>query len=89
MSELREDIHKNDFLMDKLSKDLWFVVKITTHTIWLRSEKPEDRNNDDPDIRELPKNIVNLSMIKVNKNTVEILYDEKNTSIDYGDSKQP
>jgi hypothetical protein len=75
MSELREEIHKNDILMDKLTKQTYFVIKIGLHTVWLRDE---DEKGDDPDVKEMPFHLVNRSLMKVNKDVVKILYGLKN-----------
>ena len=75
MSELREEIHKNDFLMDKVTKDMFFVIKIDMHTVWIREEK--DAENDNPDIFQRPKHLVNRSMIKVNPDVIKVLYGDR------------
>lgn len=77
MSELREDVHKNDFLMDTLTKDLYFVIKIDMHTVWLRQEKDDLKDPDDPEIKQMPKHMVNRAMIKVKPDVIKILYGNK------------
>lgn len=80
MSELREEIHKNDFLMDKVTKELFMVIKIDLHTVWMRKEM----DGDDVDINQKPKHLVNLAMIKVRPDVIKVLYgdkDEKDAAI--------
>ena len=82
MSTLKYELHKNDFLMDKVTKQLFFVIKIDLHTVWVRVEeedKPEDP--DDVELRRVPKHTVNLSMIKVKKDVMKVLYGDKGGKI--------
>lgn len=81
MATLREDIHKNDFLMDKLTKKLYFVIKIDRTTVWLRCET----EGDDPDMEQRPKHMINLAMIKVKPDVIKVLYGDKDGQI-YSDT---
>lgn len=78
MSTLREDVHKNDFMMDTLTKEMYFVIKIDMHTIWLRNETAKCDDPDDPEIKQLPKHMANRTLIKVKPDVIKILYGEKN-----------
>lgn len=73
MSTLREDIHKNDFLMDKGNKKLHFVIKIDLHNVWLRVES----EGDDVDLTKVPKHMINKFYIKVNPDVMKVLYGPK------------
>lgn len=75
MSELKFDLNKNEFLMDKVSKKLFFVIKIDMHTVWLRDES--DEKNNDPEIKQMPKNLINKVMTKVNPDVMKVLYGDK------------
>jgi len=75
MSELKFDLNKNEFLMDKVSKKLFFVIKITMHSVWLRDES--DEKNNDPEVKEMPKNLINKVMTKVNPDVMKVLYGDK------------
>lgn len=75
MSDLKFDLNKNEFLMDKVSKKLFFVIKITLHDVWIRDES--DAKNNDPDIKQMPKNLVNKIMTKVNPDTMKVLYGDR------------
>lgn len=81
MSTLREDIHKNDFLMDKLTKQLFMVIKIDLHSVWLRHEV----EGDDVQIDNKPKHMINLAMIKVKPDVIKVLYGDKDGKI-YSDT---
>lgn len=72
MSELRFELNKNEFLMDKVTKKLYFVIKIDLHNVWIRDES--DLKNNDPEIRQMPKNLVNIGMTKVNPEVMQVLY---------------
>lgn len=78
MSTLREDIHKNNFLMDKGNKKLYFVIKIDMHNVWLRFEDESD--NDDCELFKVPKHMINRTYIKVNPDIMKILYRDRNTT---------
>lgn len=73
MSSLRESIHKNDFLMDKSTKKLHFVVKIDMHNVILRVED----DGDDVELKKVAKHFINKFMIKVNADVMKILYGDK------------
>ena len=73
MSELRFELHKNDFLMDKVTKQLFFVIKIDMHNVYLRSET----EGDDVELKKMPKHMVNVSLIKVRPNVMKVLYGNK------------
>jgi hypothetical protein len=78
MSQLREEVHKNDFLMDKLTKDMYFIIRITDNDVWLRHEA----EGDDVELKQMPKHMVNLSMIKVNPDVIKVLYGDRNGEVD-------
>lgn len=77
MSSLKEKINKNDILMDKVSKQLYFVISIDNHSVMLRLEG--DGNN--RPIEEKPKHYVNRYLIKVDVATVELLYNDSANTI--------
>lgn len=79
MSTLREDIHKNHFLMEKVSKKLYFVIKIDMHNVWLRLE--DDTKGDDSELFKIPKHLINATYIKVNPDVMKVLYGEKNGTL--------
>lgn len=70
MATLREDIHINDYLMDKVSKQMYFVVAIALHDVILRVEGEGDNRP----IEEKNKQYVNKYLIKVNPETMKLLY---------------
>lgn len=73
MSTLRDKtIHKNDILMDKVSKVMYFVVAISTHSLTLRHEG----EGDDRPVEDKPKHYVNKYLIKVDPLTVDLLYNQ-------------
>ena len=71
MSTLREDIHINDTLMDKISKQQYFVVSIYNHAVLLRTEG----DGDNRPVEEKPKHYVNKYLIKVNPETIKLLFE--------------
>lgn len=75
MSELKYDLHKNNFVMDKGNKKLYFVIKIDLHNVWLRLEDEEGK--DDAELYRVPKHMINLAYIKVNPNVMKVLYGDK------------
>lgn len=75
MSELRESIHKNDFVMNKGNKKLYFVIKIDLHAVWARVE--DDSKGDDADLERIPKHMINKFFIKVNPDVMKVLYGNK------------
>jgi hypothetical protein len=77
MSELRENIHKNDFLMDRVTKQLYFVVSIDLHNVIIREEK----DGDEAFLKKMPKHMINKVMIKVNPNVMKVLYGDKKGNI--------
>jgi hypothetical protein len=81
MSTLKYDLHKNDFLMDKVTKQLFFVVSIDLHNVVIREEK----EGDNVPLKRMPKHMVNVSMIKVNPNAMRILYGDKSGNLDSSD----
>jgi hypothetical protein len=81
MSTLKFDLHKNDFLMDKVTKQLFFVVSIDLHNVVIREEK----DGDDVPLKRMPKHMVNLSMIKVKPNVMKVLYGSKDGKLDSSD----
>lgn len=70
MATLREDIHINDYVMDKVSKQMFFVVAIYNHAVLLRTEG----DGDNRPVEEKPKHYVNKYLIKVNPETMKLLY---------------
>lgn len=58
--------------MDRVSKALYFVVAIGLHSLTLRQEG----EGDDRPVEDKPKYYVNKYLIKVDPNTVELLYNE-------------
>lgn len=78
MSTLKFELNKNDFLMDKVTKDLYFVISIDLHNVVLRIEKD---GNDVP-LKKMPKHMVNLSMMKVKPDIFKVLYGNKDGSMD-------
>lgn len=70
MATLREDIHINDYLMDKVSKQMYFVVSIYAHAVLLRTEG----DGDNRPVEEKPKHYINKFLIKVNPETMKLLY---------------
>ena len=80
MSELRENIHKNDFIMNKGNKKLHFVIKIDLHSVWVRVE--DDEKGDDADLEKIPKHMVNKFYIKVNPDVMKVLYGNKDGTLD-------
>jgi hypothetical protein len=81
MSTLKYDLHKNDFLMDKVTKKLFFVVSIEMHNVVLR----EEVEGDESPLKRMPKHMVNNSMIKVTLNAMKILYGEKDGTLNTSD----
>ena len=77
MSDLKYDLHKNDFLMDKVSKIMYFVVAIDLHNVIIREEK----DGDDVSVKRMPKHMVNLSMIKVKPDVMKVLYGDKQGNV--------
>jgi hypothetical protein len=77
MSTLRYELHKNEFLMDKVTKQLYFVVSIDLHNVVIR----EEVDGDDAPLKRMPKHLVNASMIKVNVDAVKILFGDKKGEI--------
>lgn len=76
-NSLKYDLHKNDFLMDKVTKQLFFVVSIELHNLILREEK----DGDEVPVKRMPKHMVNLSMIKVKPDVMKVLYGDKKGNI--------
>lgn len=72
MATLRENININDYLMDKVSKQIYFVVTMSLHDVLLRLEGD---GNERP-VEEKPKHYVNKYLIKVNPETVKLLYNK-------------
>lgn len=70
MSSLRENIHINDYLLDRVSKQLYFVVSIGNHDAVLRLEG----DGDNRPVEEKPKHYINKYLIKVNPETYKLLY---------------
>lgn len=83
MSELRYDLHKNNFVMDKGNKKLYFVIKIDLHNVWLRLE--DEQNGDDAELFKVPKHMMNLAYIKVNPNVMKVLYGDKEGNLNSDD----
>ena len=81
MSTLKYDLHKNDFLMDKVTKQLYFVVSIEMHNVVIRTET----EGDEAELRRMPKHMVNNSMIKVNPNVMRVLYGSKEGKLESSD----
>ena len=77
MSTLKFELNKNDFLMDKVTKDLYFVIAIDLHNVVLRLEK---EGNDVP-LKKMPKHMVNLSMVRVKPDIFKVLYGNKDGSM--------
>lgn len=73
MSNLKFELHKNEFLMDKVTKKLFFVVSIDLHNVILR----EEVEGDESPLKKTPKHMVNLSMIKVKPDVMKVLYGTK------------
>lgn len=84
MATLREDIHINDYLMDKVSKQMFFVVSIYTHAVLLRTEG----DGDNRPVEEKPKHYVNKFLIKVNPETMKLLYQGEIKKDDSEDQSQ-
>lgn len=80
MSELKFELHKNNFVMDKGNKKLYFVIKIDLHNVWLREE--EEDKADNPDLFKVPKHMINLTYIKVNPDVMKVLYGDKKGKLD-------
>lgn len=59
--------------MDRVTKQLFFVVSIDMHNVVIRTEV----EGDDAPLRRMPKHMVNASMIKVNPDVMRILYGKK------------
>lgn len=78
MSTLKFELNKNDFLMDKVTKDLYWVITIDLHNVVLRLEK---EGNDVP-LKKMPKHMINLSMMKVKPDVFKVLYGNKDGSVD-------
>lgn len=78
MSELKFELHKNDFVMDKSNKKLYFVIKIDLTNVWLRFEDAE--KGDDADLFKVPKHLINLAYVKVRPDVVKILYGDRKSS---------
>ena len=81
MSTLKFELHKNDFLMDKVTKQLFFVVSIDMHNVVIRTEV----DGDDAPLRRMPKHMINVSMIKVKPNVMKVLYGSKDGKLDSSD----
>lgn len=77
MSTLKFELNKNDFLMDKVTKDLYWVITIDLHNVVLRLEK---EGNDVP-LKKMPKHMINLSMMKVKPDVFKVLYGNKDGSM--------
>lgn len=83
MSELKYELHKNNFVMDKGNKKLYFVIKIDMHNVWLRLESEE--GGDDAELFKVPKHMMNLAYIKVNPNVMKVLYGDKQGNLSSDD----
>jgi len=81
MSTLKYDLHKNDFIMDKVTKQLFFIIKIDLHNVFIRAET----DGDDVELKKMPKHMVNVSMIKVNPDVMKILYGAKDGKLTAND----
>jgi hypothetical protein len=64
--------------MDKVTKQLFFVIKIDMHNVYIRTEV----DGDDVELKKMPKHMVNVSMVKVNVDVVKILYGNKSGEIE-------
>lgn len=78
MSTLKYELHKNDFLMDKVTKQLYFVVSIEMHNVVIR----EETDGDEAVLKRMPKHMVNNVMIKVNVNVMKVLFGDKKGKLD-------
>lgn len=71
MSTLRTPLNFMDFICDKKNPDkLYLVLSENTHNVWVY------RQGDEAPI-ELPKRVINMVYMKVNPNTIKILFGEK------------
>jgi len=77
MSTLKFELNKNDFLMDKVNKKLFFVVTIDLHNVVLR----EEVDSNEAPLKKMPKHLINLSMIKVKPDVMKILYGDKSGQV--------
>jgi len=64
---------KNDYIMDKGTKELYFIVKINDQNILVRNES-------DDSLKEIAHHFSNFAMIKVNPDIVKMLYERKCSS---------
>jgi len=74
MPSLKYPLKKNEFVMDKLSKELYFVIRVDDKgkklkRVWLRAEK-------DDEFMEVPFHQMNRVYIKANVNAWKVLYGE-------------
>jgi hypothetical protein len=77
MSTLKFELNKNDFLMDKVNKKLFFVVSIDLHNVIIR----EEVDSNEAPVKKMPKHMINLSMIKVKKDVMQILFGDKKGNV--------
>lgn len=77
MSTLKFELNKNDFLMDKVNKKLFFVVSIDLHNVIVR----EEVDSNEAPLKKMPKHLINLSMIKVKPDVMRILYGDKKGNV--------
>ena len=65
--------------MDKGNKKLYFVIKIDMLNVWLRLE--DEDKGDDAELFKVPKQLINLTYIKVNPDVMKVLYGKKDGTI--------
>lgn len=78
MATLRTPVKFLDFLMDKMTKDLYMVLHEELHHVWVI----KDGGGAAP--FEMPKNKINLAFTKVDPKVVRVLYgnEEANSNND-------
>jgi hypothetical protein len=76
MATLRTPVKFLDFLMDKMTKDLYMVLHEELHYVWVI----KDGGGAAP--FQMPKNKINLAFIKVDPKVARILYDDEEKTSD-------
>lgn len=80
MTKLKEELHKNDYLINLIDKEVFFIIKIDDNSVWVRSESviKDEKEPDDANIHEYPKSYVNRTLVKIEKDLVNTLYRKDN-----------
>lgn len=73
MATLRTPVQFLDFLMDKITKELFMVLHEELHYVWVI----KDGGGEAP--FEMPKNKINLGFTKVDPKVVRVLYGDESS----------